>query len=145
AMMIHLLVNSFTSLIRGLGKPNLEMKIIIGLTVFILIPALFIGIRYFGLKGAAYAILINKMALATIGLFVLNREVNLTLAELCKAIQGAFIVVLFDILSVLFIKQYVINTYIVIGLIVVFFAVYLLTMSLFERKNLMKIFNQIRR
>src|SRR5690606_5353534 len=38
AMMIHLLINSFTSLIRGLGKPKLEMKIIIGLTLFVLIP-----------------------------------------------------------------------------------------------------------
>ncbi len=74
AVMFHLIVNSFTSLIRGLGKPKLEMKIIIGLTIFILVPGLFIGINFWGLVGAAFAILLNKIVLTIIGMAYLEKK-----------------------------------------------------------------------
>ncbi|WP_162419558.1 lipopolysaccharide biosynthesis protein [Cyclobacterium roseum] len=91
AIMVHSVVNSFTSLIRGLGKPKLEMKIIVSLTLLVLIPGLSIGIYYFGIEGAAYAILLNKVALATIGLIVLKREINLNPKEVFYAIKSALI------------------------------------------------------
>ena len=93
AMMIHLLVNSFTSLIRGMGKPKLEMKIIIGLTIFVLLPGLYIGIKYFGLIGAAFAILINKVALAIVGLSVLNKEIGLSTITVFKTIKNAVLAI----------------------------------------------------
>lgn len=95
AIMVHSVVNSFTSLIRGLGKPKLEMKIIIGLTIFVLIPSLSIGIYYFGLKGAALAILVNKVALASIGLTVLKREIGLQPKKVLDAIKTALIGIFF--------------------------------------------------
>lgn len=95
AIMVHSVVNSFTSLIRGLGKPKLEMKIIIGLTVFVLIPSLALGIYYYGLKGAALAILVNKIALASIGLTVLKREIALQPTKVFEAIKSALIGVFF--------------------------------------------------
>ncbi|MBR9777787.1 MAG: oligosaccharide flippase family protein, partial [Cytophagales bacterium] len=95
AIMVHSVVNSFTSLIRGLGKPKLEMKIIIGLTVFVLIPSLALGIYYYGLKGAALAILVNKIVLASIGLTVLKREIALQPKKVFEAIKSALIGVFF--------------------------------------------------
>lgn len=91
AMMVHLLVNSFTSLIRGLGKPRLEMTIIGCLTIFVLVPSLYYGIVNYGLKGAAWAILFNKIALVSIGVYVLKREVGLGFVEILKAIKNAIL------------------------------------------------------
>ena len=88
AMMVHLLVNSFASLIRGLGKPKLEMKIIIGLTVFVLIPSLYVGISLYGLLGAALAILLNKICLATTGIWVLKKEIGLNIKALYMAVRN---------------------------------------------------------
>lgn len=101
AMMLHLLVNSFTSLIRGLGKPLLEMKIIIGITLFVLLPGLYIGISNFGLVGASYAILLNKIALVIIGLFVLKREIGLNFIDVFKAVKNAIIAVLVSVILIL--------------------------------------------
>tara|TARA_B100000945_G_C20420930_1_gene617941 strand:- start:2960 stop:3889 length:930 start_codon:yes stop_codon:yes gene_type:complete len=89
AMMVHLLVNSFTSLIRGLGKPELEMKIIISLTIFILLPALYIGITYYGLVGASLAILANKIVLVLVGLITLRMQVGLSPYRVISAIKSA--------------------------------------------------------
>ncbi|MBD8490089.1 lipopolysaccharide biosynthesis protein [Echinicola sp. CAU 1574] len=86
AMIIHLTVNSFTSILRGMGKPKLEMKIILGLTIIVLIPGLIIGIKLFGLLGAALAVLINKIGLMITGLVFLNKYINLSINQLFKVL-----------------------------------------------------------
>lgn len=134
AMMVHLLVNSFTSLIRGLGKPKLEMKIIMGLTLFVLIPSLYIGISYFGLVGAAFAILINKIALVVTGLFVLNREMNVSLKSVFYAIRGALISILFSGFLVLMFKVFIINN--VVFLMILFIIVYGVSVFYVEKENI---------
>lgn len=134
AMMVHLLVNSFTSLIRGVGKPKLEMKIIMGLTLFVLIPSLYIGISYFGLMGAALAILINKIALVVSGLFVLNREINVSLKSVFYAVKGALISVLFSGFLVLIFKVFIFNN--VVFLMILFAAVYGVSVFYVEKENI---------
>ena len=85
-MMIHLMINSFTSLLRGIGKPGLEMKIIMALTILVLIPGLVIGIKIAGLTGAAYAILVNKSILVLVALVVLKREINLKVSQVFRSV-----------------------------------------------------------
>src|SRR5690606_9240909 len=60
AVMVHMMVNSNTALIRGLGKPGLEMKLQV-LKAVIFLPLIYMGIKYYGLSGAAGAILLNKI------------------------------------------------------------------------------------
>ncbi|MDC6366494.1 MULTISPECIES: lipopolysaccharide biosynthesis protein [Flavobacteriaceae] len=86
AMMIHLMINSFTSLLRGIGKPELEMKIIMVLTLLVLIPGLVVGIKVAGLIGAAYAILINKSVLVLTALVILKREINLKVSQVFRTV-----------------------------------------------------------
>lgn len=133
-MMVHLLVNSFTSLIRGLGKPKLEMKIIIGLTIFILIPGLYLGIKNFGLTGAAFAILLNKVCLATVGLFILNREISVSLLNVYHSVKGAIFSILITSLSVLLAEKYLYNNS--IFLFGVFILTYIFVIYKFENKNI---------
>lgn len=91
SMMVHLIVNSFTSLIRGIGKPELEMKIVVLLTVFVFVPSLYFGIKMYGLTGATFAILVNKIFLTFVGLLVLNRELQLKLWDIVLALKSALI------------------------------------------------------
>lgn len=102
AMMVHLLINSFTSLIRGIGKPKLEMKIIIGLTTIVLIPGLYLGISYYGLVGAAFAILINKIGLVIIGMIVLKKEIGLTIFNVFFAVKSALLGVFISAIIICF-------------------------------------------
>jgi len=71
SVMVHMLVNSNTALIRGMGKPGLEFKLQIIKSV-IFIPTLYYGIIHWGITGAAYAILINKFVAVIVAQYTFN-------------------------------------------------------------------------
>jgi teichuronic acid exporter len=104
AMMIHLMINSFTSLLRGIGKPELEMKIIMVLTILVLVPGLILGIKIAGLTGAAYAILVNKSILVLAALVVLKREINLKVSQVFSAVLKPVIALSVTLVLIYFIK-----------------------------------------
>lgn len=129
AVMIHLSVNSFTSLIRGLGKPKLEMKIIVGLTFFVTIPLLVIGTKNYGIIGAIYAVLINKTLLVVIALVVLRKEIELGVLELLKAIWAPCLSVFLSAVILCFIKGLGVENIYILALVYFmssFFMIYLL-------------------
>lgn len=135
AMMIHLLVNSFTALIRGLGKPKLELKIIMFLTVVILIPGMIIGINLWGLFGATIAVLLNKIVLSSIGIITLYREIELRISSLFFAVRSAWIGLIISAGSVFFIRINIPSSnYLILSLL--FFIVYLLVVFIMDRKKL---------
>lgn len=104
AMMVHLMINSFASLLRGIGKPELEMKIIMALTIFVLIPGLVIGIKTAGLTGAAFAILVNKSTLVFAALVVLKREINLKVSQVFRSVIKPVMALLITMVPVYLIK-----------------------------------------
>lgn len=141
AMMVHLLVNSFTSLIRGIGKPKLEMRIIIGLTLFVLLPSLFVGIKYFGIVGATLAILINKIMLVIIGLIVLKKEIGLSFLDVLKSINSALIGIILSSLIVFCLKFFNIsNFFLISGL---YGLTYFLVIFKCEKENLSKLISNL--
>lgn len=87
AVMAHMVVNSNTSLIRGLGKPGLEMKIQLFKSVLLYVPTITIGIYYWGTIGAAYAILLNKVISIFIAQHFLKRLINLKFFELLMSLK----------------------------------------------------------
>lgn len=142
AMMLHLLVNSFTSLIRGLGKPQLEMKIIIGLTTLVLLPGLYFGISNFGLVGASYAILLNKIVLVAVGLIVLKREIGLGFSQVLGAIKNALIAVTISTLIILGMAYVVkIDNFLVKAII--YIISYIIIVYKLEKENLSIILAQL--
>lgn len=143
AMMVHLLVNSFTSLIRGLGKPQLEMKIIIGLTLFVLLPSLYFGIVNFGLKGAAWAILCNKIGLVVVGTRVLKRQIGLSFMAILSAVKNPIIGILSAIIVVKALYYFVdINNMFI--LIPLYITLYILIIFRLEKENLKIIIKHIK-
>jgi len=133
AMMIHLLVNSFASIIRGLGKPKLEMKIIVGLNIFILLPGLYLGITYFGLVGATGAVVLHKVGLVISALIVLNREIGLRFIEILTAVRNPLFLIVACVLVVMCVYQFT-NLKNVIVLAAIYGGLYLLLAYRMEKK-----------
>ncbi len=140
AMMIHLLVNSFTSIIRGLGKPKLEMKIIMGLNILILLPGLYFGIKYYGLVGATAAVVVHKMGLVISAVFVLNNEIGLKIIDILQAVKKPFLVIVFAG-AIVYLSYYFLNVNNILILGLVYGCIYAGLIYKFENKmitNLIK-------
>ncbi len=65
SVMLHVLVSGNTALLRGVGKPRLEMNLQI-LKAAIFLPSLAFGIEFYGVIGAAWAILLNKFVVVLV-------------------------------------------------------------------------------
>ncbi|MEI6864958.1 lipopolysaccharide biosynthesis protein [Flavicella sp.] len=142
AMMVHLLVNSFASIIRALGKPKLEMKIIMGLTVFVLIPCLYFGILNYGLIGASCAILINKIVLVIVAIIVLRLEIGVNIKNIFDQVKGSLISVFFTVIFVIVSKTYINENS--LFLFSIFFISYFSLIYFIENKNIKKLISYIK-
>ncbi|MEO3407306.1 lipopolysaccharide biosynthesis protein [Mucilaginibacter sp. CAU 1740] len=91
-VMLHLLVSGNTSLLRGLGRPGMEMKQQV-LKALIFLPTLAFGIYYNGLVGAAWAILFNKLFVVLIAQygFIYLLPVKISVMDFCKELKAPFI------------------------------------------------------
>ncbi len=142
AMMIHLLVNSFASIIRGLGKPKLEMKIIMGLNIFILLPGLYLGIKYFGLLGATGAVVIHKIGLVISAIVVLNKEIGLTVMDIFNAVGKTLFSIVMCISLVLSAKYFMdVSSIFVLG--IMYGLLYALLVFQFEKKTVKYILSNL--
>jgi teichuronic acid exporter len=91
SVMFHMLVNSNTSLIRGLGKPKLEFQLQLFKSVVLYIPLVSIGIYYHGIVGAASAILINKFLSVIIAQHYLKKLISVNYYDLFKSVKEPLI------------------------------------------------------
>src|SRR5690606_24318201 len=81
AVMIHMMVNSNTSLIRGMGKPRLELMLQVVKSI-IFLPTLYIGIHFYGILGAAWAVVVNKIIAVVIAQYTFNRLLSIKISTL---------------------------------------------------------------
>lgn len=121
SVMFHLMVSSNTSLIRGLGKPKLEFRIQFFKAIFLSAPLLYFGIYYYGIEGAAFAILINKIASVIIANYFLKKLVDVGFSNLLKSIKEPLIASLISIVTILLLNyfkslHFVLNTLIIIAI-----------------------------
>lgn len=117
SVMVHMLVNSNTALIRGIGRPDLEMKLQL-LKALIFLPMLYFGIVYNGVMGAAWAVLINKVIAVIIAQYTFNYLLNIKIGavEFLSAIKAPWIasILAYSIVYVLYSLMNV--NYIVVGI-----------------------------
>jgi len=102
SVIIHLIINSFASVIRGLGFPKLELKIIVISTLFILVPCLYFGIREYGIIGATFAVLINKLFLVLVAFYVLRSKIGVVALDFINALYAPILAILIGSLPVIF-------------------------------------------
>ncbi|AMR34628.1 lipopolysaccharide biosynthesis protein [Mucilaginibacter sp. PAMC 26640] len=91
SVMFQMMVSGNTALIRGLGKPGLDMKLQI-LKASLFVPTLAYATIYYGIIGASIAILFNKFLLIVIAQFTFNflLPVKISTAELLKSLYPCF-------------------------------------------------------
>ncbi len=87
SVLFHMMVNSNTTLVRGMGKARLEMKLQFGKALLLYAPLLTAGIYFYGINGAAMAFLVIKFLSVFIVQFYMKILINYTLLDLLKAMK----------------------------------------------------------
>jgi teichuronic acid exporter len=118
SVMVHILVSGNTSLLRGLGKPGLEMKQQI-LKAAIFLPSLAVGIYFYGIVGASWAILLNKIVVVGVAQYTFNHliPVKITLKEFFSELKPPLLASATSLISALILNLIGIH-YIVTGIVV---------------------------
>lgn len=129
SVMLHILVSGNTSLLRGLGRPGMEMKQQL-LKAAIFLPSLAFGIYYDGLVGAAWAILINKLFVVLIAQYGFSflLTVKISVKDFFTELKVPFIAAAVSFITIYLLKMVGVN-FIINGIclcIVYFGLVYLL-------------------
>lgn len=89
ASMVFVVSGDPSAVLRGIGKSNVAFNISFWNTVVVAIPSLAIGTVFFGLPGAAWAILTYSLSSRFISQFFLRREIAVTLWEILQAAAPA--------------------------------------------------------
>ena len=89
AAIVHALGGSTDTVFKGIGRPDLIMKLYLAKTIGITIPALVIGIVGFGLNGAAIAVFVHKAAGRMIYQYHMKRLVGVTEIDVLRAAAPA--------------------------------------------------------
>ncbi|WP_040302681.1 lipopolysaccharide biosynthesis protein [Algoriphagus machipongonensis] len=119
SVIFHMMVNSNTVLIRGMGKVKLEFMIQFLKSVFIFLPAIAFGVFYYGLIGAAYAILFNKIMSVLIAQIYLKKLVGIDYKDLFESLKVTLAGIIVSIGLGLFLFQ-------VLGLSFIFCGIFML-------------------
>ncbi|WP_298524103.1 lipopolysaccharide biosynthesis protein [uncultured Christiangramia sp.] len=131
SVMFSLMVNSHTSLIRGMGKPEVEMRIQFFRAIFLYIPSIIAGTYYYGMIGTAAAVLFNKIAAVFVAQWILKKMVNISLNELFSALKAPILATIISAGTGYFLYNYLILHYLFVGLMIVitYFAIIYLLMK----------------
>lgn len=79
AIMFHMMVNSNTVLIRGLGRPGLEFKLQL-LKAIVFIPSVLLGTHINGVIGCAWAVVINKVFAVLLAQYTFNKFLTIKIS-----------------------------------------------------------------
>lgn len=107
AGLVHLLTSSNTVLLRGLGKPKLEMIFSIIKTLGVNVPFIVIGVLYNGIIGAATGLLAAKFVIFFINNIILKKVAGIKFTEILGNAGSLFAITIAAIGSVFIIKNYV--------------------------------------
>jgi len=131
AGLIHLLTSSNTILLRGIGKPKLEMILAIIKTIGITVPFIVLGVIYNGINGAAAALLAAKTVIFFINNITLKKVANIQFWEILKNAGSLFAITLIAVISSLFVTEYLFLT--------VLFLIYLIIHILISNQDIQQI------
>ncbi|MEJ2196839.1 MAG: lipopolysaccharide biosynthesis protein, partial [Ignavibacteriaceae bacterium] len=140
AGLIHLLTSSNTILLRGIGKPKLEMILAIIKTTGVTIPFIVLGVIYNGINGAAAALLAAKTVIFFINNITLKKVANIQFWEILKNAGSLFAITLIAVISSLFVTEYLFLTvlfliYLIIHILISYQDIQQIIMLIKHRKN----------
>lgn len=141
AVMVQMMINSSTALMRGMGYPNIEFKQQIFKTI-IFITTLVVGILTYGIIGASIAVLLNRILAVLIAQYTFYKLLPIKISPMeffqavkipwiASIIAGTLSFITYDFLSV--------NYILIIGLILVIYFLILQYFMNIKISNLLKI------
>ncbi|MBK6267069.1 lipopolysaccharide biosynthesis protein [Marivirga sp. S37H4] len=95
SVLFHVMVSSNTVLIRGLGKPKLEMNIQLFKTIFLYIPSITILTYSYGIIGTSWAIVFNKFISVFIAQHFLKKLIGITFYDIIRSIKTVLLITIF--------------------------------------------------
>jgi O-antigen/teichoic acid export membrane protein len=108
AGLVHLLTSSNTILLRGIGKPRLEMIMSIIKTLGVNVPLIVLGVIYYGVNGAAGGLLAAKIVIFFINNYTLRKVAGIKFLEILENAGSLFAITITTILLSFFINDYLI-------------------------------------
>lgn len=136
AGLVHLLTSSNTVLLRGLGKPNLELVFSIIKTLGVNVPFIALGVVYNGIIGAATGLLAAKFVIFFINNIILKKVADIKFTEILGNAGSLFAVTLVAISSVFIVKNYII-----LSIIYLLYLVVHLLLSYTDLKQIIVLYN----
>ena len=131
AGLVHLLTSSNTTLLRGIGKPRLEMIMSIIKTLGVTVPFIVLGVIYYGVNGAAGALLASKTVIFFINNITLKRVAGINFLEILDNAGSLFASTIITLILSFFITDYVILS--------ALYVIYLLVHTLISKQDLKQI------
>jgi len=105
AGLVHLLTSSNTILLRGIGRPRLEMIMSIIKTLGVTVPFIIAGVLYYGIIGAAAALLISKTVIFFINNITLRKVAGINFWEILTNAGSLFAITLVTVILSFFIHE----------------------------------------
>jgi O-antigen/teichoic acid export membrane protein len=121
AGLVHLLTSSNTILLRGIGRPKLEMIMSIIKTLGVTVPLIIAGVIYYGIIGAAAALLVAKTVIFFINNITLKKVAGINFWEILTNAGSLFAITLVTVILSFFIHE----NLILILLFVIYFLVHI--------------------
>jgi len=106
AGLIHLLTSSNTVLLRGMGKPKLELIFSIIKTLGVNVPLIVLGVLLYGIIGAAAGLLAAKTIIFFINNIILRKVVGIKFSEILGNAGTLFLLTICTAVSVLVVRDY---------------------------------------
>ena len=103
SVLITVLTNGYNLIFRSIGKPKLEMFIQLGVLLFFLIPAIYLGASYNGIIGVSYGIVLASVLNFIVVSIALKYYLNISILSILHSVSPAFLtfLIVFSIISVL--------------------------------------------
>ncbi|HYF75367.1 MAG TPA: lipopolysaccharide biosynthesis protein [Candidatus Nitrosocosmicus sp.] len=89
SVFFHVATGSLSTVLTGLGKVKVDFSFYLAKTFIITVPALLLGIHYWGINGAAIAILVSKFLSFIINIFISRYYIAVKAWEIVNAIVPA--------------------------------------------------------
>ncbi|GAA4440156.1 lipopolysaccharide biosynthesis protein [Pontibacter saemangeumensis] len=91
SVMVHMLVSGHASLLRGQGRPKLELKLQFFKAVFLYAPLITLGIYKYGIVGASWACVAYKVLEVILIQYYLKKVVDISIKDILTHLKVPFI------------------------------------------------------
>ena len=90
AAIIHAIGGTNSAVLKGIGRIDLDFKLYILKTTFITIPAFTVGIYFYGIYGAAIAVIIHKLGARLVYQYYMKKLIKVYEWDIARAITPSF-------------------------------------------------------